>query len=144
MSWTLIAMKFEAPPPPMNRLPHGWEPEVMGTADEVRAKISTHLPRTDWANPAWGLYPGDGFTFEFGLAWDDPTKLTNFAIHVRGGGDAIADLIKFARPNGWYLLDGSTGQWLDLDKPCHDSFRAYQGYVDQIRSTFSDHKKVDS
>ena len=51
MSWDLIAMAFKAPPPPMDRMPPGWEPEVMGTADEVRAKLSAHLPETDWSDP---------------------------------------------------------------------------------------------
>lgn len=79
---------------------------VIGGGEEVRRLISAHLPNVDWTTPTWGLYAGKGFTFEFSVGPEEP--IDHFAVYVRGGGDAIADLLRFAVPNGWHLMDWST------------------------------------
>ena len=93
MSWTVSALcVWPLPDDP------AYEPPPLGTGDEVRSRISAHLPGVDWSDPTWGLYAGDGFTFEFSVGPEEP--LVSFAVHVRGGGDAIADLLRFAVPAG--------------------------------------------
>lgn len=135
MSWPVTVMAFTSPPPSMSEMDPNWEPQIIGTIDEVRARISAHLPGVDWSEGDCGVYLGNGFTFEFAVGLDkDPTRTRYFVVHVRGHGDAIADLFKFARPNGWYLLDGSTGEWLDFENPSQSGWRASQEYADQIRA----------
>jgi len=102
-------------PPPVGAFPPGWEPEVMGSGDEVRGRISAYLPDVDWSDPTWGLYGGAGFTFEFNVGPEEPIR--HLTVHVRGGGDAVADLLRFAIPNGWYLLDWSSGELIDPENP---------------------------
>jgi len=104
----------------------------LGTGDEVRSRISAHLPHVDWSHPAWGLYAGNGFTFEFSVGPEEP--VVSFAIHVRGGGDPIADLLRFAVLNGWHLLDWSTGEPIDPASPSYAGWHGWQAYRDKIRS----------
>ncbi len=130
MSWT-VSVLGGTERPPFPDTPPGWEPPVLGSSDEVRRRISAHLPGVDWSDPAWGLYAGDGFTFEFSLRPEEP--VTNVAVHVRGSGDAVTDLLRFAVPNGWHLLDWSTGELIDPQTPSDEGWRRWQAYRDQIR-----------
>src|SRR5262245_55887288 len=101
MSWT-VSVFGGAERPPV----HGsaeFVLEGLGSWEEVRERISAHLPGVAWTTPTWGLYGGAGFTFEFSVGPEEP--ITTFAVHVRGGGDAIADLLRFSVPNGWHLVD---------------------------------------
>jgi hypothetical protein len=129
MSWT-VSVFGGAERPPI----HGsadFELAVMGSGDDVRRRISASLPGVDWSDPAWGLYAGDGFTFEFSVGPEEP--ITHFAVHVRGGGDAVADLLRFAAPNGWHLVDWSTGEFIGPDAPSQAGWEAWQEYRGKIR-----------
>ena len=128
MSWTVSAIGGMRP-----RLKDpNYEPPVLGTADEVRARISAHLAGVDWSIPDWGTYAGDGFTFEFNVAPEDAVLAV--AVHIRGVGDAVVDLLRFAVPNGWHLLDWSTGEIIDPVSLSSDSWERWQAYADHIRA----------
>lgn len=101
-----------------------------GPADEVRQRISALLPGVDWSDPTWGLYDGKGFSIEFSVGTDDPT--THMMLHVRGGGDAIAAITRFAKPLRWSALDCSTGEFLDYENPSQAGWEGFQVYRDQV------------
>ncbi len=128
MSWTVTVLgEWPVSDDPARSLP------CLGTGDEVRGHISAYLVGVDWSTPTWGLYAGDGFTFEFSVGPEEPVD--NFAVHVRGGGDAIADLLQFAVPNGWHLIDWSTGEQIDPASPSYAGWNGWQAYRDKIRAT---------
>lgn len=124
MSWDVMVFDFGGTPKPFRQLTDADQPYVMGTSAEVRAKIDTHLPNVDWSDPTWRLYVGDGFSFE--LSMDDEVEKRGFMVHVRGGGDAISALFRFATPNKWSLLDCSTTDWLNPDKPSQVGWKGFQ------------------
>src|SRR5690349_14977743 len=105
MSWDVMIFKLRGKTPPS--LDELQEADLLplGPAGDVRRQISAFLEGVDWSDPAWGLYGGSGFSIEFNVGKDEPTP--NMMLHVRGGGDAIADIIRFARPLGWSALDCS-------------------------------------
>lgn len=102
----------------------------LGPADEVRDKLSSHLPAIDWSDPAWGIFEGDGFSIEFNVGEDDPIQ--SMMLHVRGGGDAISAIMSFVRPLGWSALDCSTGEFLDPNSPSQEGWEGFQAYRDKI------------
>jgi hypothetical protein len=118
----------------------------LGSAVRVRQRIARHLPDVDWSDPTWGLYRGDGFTIEFNLGDDDPIQVCT--LHVRGGGDPIPALRRFVNPNGWALLDCSTGAVLDAENPSPEGWEGFQAFRDQAigprRRKKSDSKARDS
>lgn len=127
MSWDVMVMDVGTPPPPMEEMEAG---NVMGSPDKVREQISAHLPDVDWSDPSWGIYEGDGFSFEFNMGEEE--EQDGFMVHVRGGGDAISALLQFAIPNGWSLLDCSTSEWIDPDNPSDEGWTGFQEFRDRV------------
>ncbi len=116
MSWDVLVFNFGGAPPPtvleMTEAGDGWRPPTMGTAAQLRARISAVLPSVCW-NPlsvwledterreASGLSPlpmpgtyvdiTEGYVLEFfplHNASDDET-LHCFTIAVRGTGNPL-------------------------------------------------------
>ena len=54
MSWDLHVFAADEPPPSLSEMPDDWKGGMLGTLDEVRAKISRIFPKTDWSDPYWG------------------------------------------------------------------------------------------
>lgn len=102
----------------------------LGPADEIRERISALLPGVDWSDPTWGIYGDEGFSIEFNVGEDDP--ITNMMLHVRGGGDAIAAITRFAKPLQWSALDCSTSEFLDFEKPSQAGWEGFQAFRDQV------------
>lgn len=102
----------------------------LGPAAEVRDAVSAVLLGVDWSDCTWGLYGGDGFSIEFNVGGDDPIQ--SMMLHVRGGGDAVADIMKLVVANGWAALDCSTSEFLDPAAPSNDGWAGFQTYRDKI------------
>jgi hypothetical protein len=130
MSWDVSVVASKSPPPPVGQMADDWKGELLGSADEVRAKISTCLPAVDWSDVMWGILDGDGFTFEFNVGNEDPSD--GFMIHVHGGGDAITPLLKLAKHWGWYLLDCTQGEWLHHCDIADAGWQGFQAYRDRV------------
>jgi hypothetical protein len=103
--------------------------DPLGPAATVRQQLSKLLPEIDWSDPTWGVYEGDGFSIEFNVGDDDP--IDDMMLHVRGGGDAIAAIVSFARPLGWSALDCSMGDFLDLENPSQGGWGGFQEFRDR-------------
>ncbi len=127
MSWDVMVLNYGgrlSPAELLNAEPVG----PLGPTAQVRRRIAKHLPGVNWSEPAWGVYEGDGFTIEFNAGEDDP--IDSMMLHVRGGGDAIAALIRFAKRNGWSLFDCSTSEFLDPENPSSEGWEGFQAFRD--------------
>jgi hypothetical protein len=130
MSWDVMIFNLRAKtPPPLEQLQES-DFDPLGPAVDVRQRISALLTGVDWSDPTWGIYEGDGFSIEFSVGNDDP--IAHMCLHVRGGGDAIAAIIRFARPLGWSALDCSASEFLDLDNPSQAGWEGFQAYRDRV------------
>jgi hypothetical protein len=132
MSWDISVFAANEPPPPVSQMPKSWRCAGMGSLDDVRAKISECLPKVDWSDKSWGLYDGEGFSYEFNIGRHDPGN--GFMIHVRGGGDAITPLLQLASRWDWYLLDCSQGEWLHHCSEPKTGWSGFQAYRDRVLS----------
>lgn len=129
MSWDVMIFNTRGKKPPPVEEFQDSDFDPLGPAPEVRRQLSALLPGIDWSDTTWGMYGGDGFSIEFNVGDDDP--IANMMLHVRGGGDAIAAIVKFARPLGWSALDCSTGEFLDLDNPSQEGWEGFQAFRDK-------------
>ncbi len=102
----------------------------------MRQRISALLDGIDWSDPSWVLYGGDGYSTEFNVGKDH--TISNMMLHVRGGGDAITAITRFAKPLGWSALDCSTSEFLDLDNPSPVGWECFQAYRDRIVKLYRD------
>ncbi len=122
MSWDVVVLNYNGAPPT------DWDdaddPETLGSAAEVRERISQHLDGVDWSDPTFGVYVGSGFTIEFPIRDQDPVD--SLMLYVRGKGDAITALLQFAEPNGWSLLDASNSEFIDPENPSQEGWEGFQ------------------
>ena len=121
-----MVFDFGENPKPFHELVEPDYPNVLGSSAEVRAKIDAHLPGIDWSDPTWGVLVGDGYSLEFSMR--EETEKRGFMIHVRGGGDPISSLLRFAVPNRWCLLDCSAGAWIDPKQPSQAGWEGFQAF----------------
>lgn len=129
MSWDVMIFKLRGETPPsLDQLDES-DLAPLGPAAEVRGGISALLLGVDWSDPTWGQYLSDGYSIEFNVGNDDP--IAHMMLHVRGGGDATAAIVSFARPLGWAALDCSTSEFLDLDNPSQEGWEAFQAFRDR-------------
>ncbi len=73
---------------------------------------------------------GEGFSLEFNIGKDDPVE--TIMLHVRGGGDAIAAMLKFCQPNNWSLFDCSTSEFIDPENPSQEGWEGFQEFRDKV------------
>ena len=131
MSWDVLVINYYgSPPKDFAEVPVDHSPDPLGPAIDVREAINKHLPGVDWSDRTWGFYEGDGFSIEFNAGKDDP--IHTIMLHVRGGGDAIEALLRFANPNKWSLLDCSTGDFIDPENPSYEGWDSFQEYRDKV------------
>lgn len=130
MSWDVMIFNTGGKkPPPVEQFQES-DYEALGAAGAVRQRLSGLLPGIDWSDTTWGIYEGDGFSIEFNVGNDDP--IGSMMLHVRGGGNAIAAIVTFARPLGWSALDCSTSEFLDLDRPSQAGWEEFQAFRDKV------------
>jgi hypothetical protein len=138
MSWDVMIFNLGGKmPPALEQLQDG-DIVPLGLAGDVRQRISGLLGGVDWSDPSWGFYGGEGFSIEFNVGKDDP--IPNMMLHVRGGGDAIAAITRFAKPLGWSALDCSTSEFLDLEKPSQAGWEGFQAYRDKVIEHYRDER----
>ena len=130
MSWDVYVLGATEPPPPVAEMPDDWRGASLGSADEVRRKITVCLPETDWSDPTWGCYAGAGFTFEFSVRAVEPCD--GFMIFVRGGGDAVPEILRLAERWGWYPLDCSSSEWFHHTPDVGANWQEFQAYRDRV------------
>lgn len=135
MSWDVSVFGASTPPPPVSEMPNDWRGTSLGLGAAVREQISACIPDVDWSDPTWGHFRGDGFSFEFNMGQKEP--LDGFMIHVRGGGDAVATLLRLAERAKWYLLDCSEGEWLHHCSNPEAGWEEFQAYRDRMLGSSS-------
>lgn len=141
MSWDVLLHAADEPPPPVAQMPDDWRGAPMGTLAEVRAKIDACIPGVDWSDPSWGVFGGDGFSYEFSIGSDEPCG--HAMVHVRGGGPALPPLLALAGRWGWYLLDCSQGEWLHHCESAEAGWQGFQAYRDKVVAHYRGSPEAD-
>ncbi len=95
MSWDVIFYAANETPPPVAEMPDTWRGDSLGSLAEIRSKIDECIPEVDWSDPVWGIFDGDGFSYEFNIGRDEPCA--SVMVHVRGGGPALSLLLALGK-----------------------------------------------
>jgi len=124
MAWTLLAMKVDGEPPPLDEATED-QFLPLGERDAVRNCVSESFSGTDWSDPTCGHFVAEDETYTLTFSVLPKEPFLSMGINVRGGQESIPPLVEFARSNGWQLFDCSLGDWLDLDAPSSEGWRGY-------------------
>lgn len=139
MSWDVLVLNYEGAPPPSDQMDDAPPPKPLGPAARVRKGINAYLPGVSWSANAGGVYEGEGYTIEFGFSKGEP--IDSIMLHVRGEGDAIAAMLRFAEPNGWSLYDCSTDEYLDPANPSSEGWEGFQDFRDEALGSRKEAKR---
>ena len=134
MSWDVLVFGNDTPPPPVIQMEDKWRGIGIGILAEVRAKIDACIPGVDWSDPNWGIYNGDGYSFEFSIGKEEHCE--SISIHVRGTGDVLPVLLSLGKRWTWYLLDLSQGEWLHHCESPDAGWCGFQEYRDRMLAPF--------
>ena len=130
MSWDFSL--FDAPVGlKSNELPQDFRPRLFAR-DQLISTIKQAFPNVDFRDSSWGFIEGIGWSIEVNIGSEEMTH--GFMLHVRGGGDVIAAVLRIADATGLRALDCQTGDFVDKStaEAANASFRAWRNYRDQI------------
>lgn len=129
MSWDIFAQDFPDVAS-VEDVPDDFEPASLGSRDAMIARIAGAIPSADFADPAWGLIDGLGWSIEVNLG--DDAECNGFALHVRGGGNEAIDAVAaILAATGLRAVDAQTGEFFDKGAAL-ESFGGWQAYRDHV------------
>ncbi|MFO1449859.1 MAG: hypothetical protein U1F61_17000 [Opitutaceae bacterium] len=119
---------------------------AMGTAQEIRGKLSSALPSIKWSSSSEGHGYVESLSLEFSLRGkSDPSKPTkaskppgdsdpieSVGVSARGTGDPVNIVVSIAKTNRWSVADSQEGTWIDLNSPDKTSWREFAQYRDEV------------
>jgi hypothetical protein len=121
VSWDVGVFRFDEYPVPADGDIGGARRLPLGTAEDIRKSISRYLPETDWSDPTWGRFAGEGFLMEIGVGGADTSddeQIDHISLYLRGNISAsIPIMLSFAEPNRWTLIEVSEGHVLNNPTP---------------------------
>jgi len=95
-----------------------------------RAKIKELIPDADFADPSWGRIEADDWSIEVNIGVDEECK--SFALHVRGGDEAVGVVAAILDHLNLRALDSQTGEFFIAGLEAPDSFQKWRAYRDQV------------
>lgn len=119
---------------------------AMGTAQEIRGKLSSALPSLKWSSASEGHGNVESLSLEFSLLGKSdaakpmkPSKLPgdsdpieSVGVSARGTGDPVGVIVSIAKANRWSVADSQDGIWIDLNAPGKKSWNEFAQYRDEV------------
>jgi hypothetical protein len=133
MSWDLFAFNI---PPDINTIediPDDLMP--IGQRAELISKFIGAIPEADFSEPSWGILRSANWLIEINLGDEEETM--GFALHVRGGDEAVGAVSAILDCVGARALDSGTGELFVSGPGALDGFRAWRSYRDDVVATLS-------
>jgi hypothetical protein len=112
MSWDISICKFSRNYERMEDIPDDERTLPIGEASIVRNAISKHFPKTNWSDPAWGVFDAPFGSIEFNIG-PGQQPLGGFMLHVRAGEEVVPPIVELCLAEGWQALDCGTGEFLE-------------------------------
>ena len=131
MSWQVVVLNMTGGSPRPNEDVAEDRCLVLGTASDIRERVTGSFPGTQWSRPLEGHFVAsdESFSIHFDMHGEEPFR--SMMMSIRGGREALPAITRFAKRNGWSLYDCS-GTWLDLDQPSDEGWRGYN----QLRQAY--------
>jgi hypothetical protein len=123
MSWDMVIVKIRGDLRPIAQVKSD-DYVPLGPLQVVQAAIRTAFPSARWSSPTWVVYSGKDSTsgkelaIEFSLDGGDSHNAV--ALHAHGPGDPVPSLLRLTEPNGWLIVDCSSGQFIDPTNPSYE------------------------
>ena len=97
-----------------------------GARDDVIKRILEVVPTANFSNPAWGLIDGGSWSVEVNLGLD--TLCNGFALHVRGGDEAVGVVAAILAHMRLRAIDSQTADFFEAGPAALQSFQKWREY----------------
>lgn len=129
MSWDLFVMELPDGVQSVQDIPRDYQPAVIGTRSELVQKIREIISTADFNDPSWGHIDGETYSIEVNIGKADMVR--SFALHVRGGDQAVEAIAKLLDHLGLKAIVGGDGSIFTPENAV-ESFRRWRAYRDQV------------
>jgi hypothetical protein len=123
MSWDMVIVKIRGDFRPIAQVKAD-DYVPLAPLQAVQTAIRTAFPSARWSSPTWVVYSGKDlasgkeFAIEFSLdGVESPHAVT---LHAHGPADPVPSLLRLTEPNGWLIVDCSSGQFIDPKNPSYE------------------------
>ncbi|NKA72570.1 hypothetical protein GO285_01482 [Ralstonia solanacearum] len=130
MSWDVSLIKFTRRYRAIPEIPDDERPHPLGALAEVHAAVSEVFPKTNWSDPAWGIYDGAFGSIEFNVGRDDPVQ--SLALHVRASNEIVNGILVLCKRLDCQAIDLSDSSFLDQSEHPTDGLEKWRAYRDQV------------
>jgi hypothetical protein len=131
MSWDAVLLRVGEGVASVEEM--GEEALPLGKRKEVIDAIRSVFPGVETRTAARLLYRAGDLSMEFVL--QGKRSVDSVTVEVRGEGDPVTPLLQLAEGNGWVVLDGSTSEFIDPERPGENGFEGYRKMVRGVERT---------
>ncbi len=129
MSWDVFIQHLPLSARRVTDIPDEYEGEVLGTRDEVIAKVLAKFPDADFSDLSWGTLVRDDYSIDICVNGDDVA--TAITLHVRGADAAVDAVNILIAAVGARALDSWTGEIYEPAIALH-SIRRWRAYLQEM------------
>ena len=131
MSWDLFVQNIPDSVSSPREIPDDFRPRPLGRRDDIIRRILEIIPEADFTDPSWGTIRGEGFSIELNMG--EGEVLESFALHVRGGDQAVVVITGLLDHLGFRALDpGSDSGIFHGGDDALESFRSWRAFRDRV------------
>ena len=128
MSWDITIQDIPQGIQAIDEIPDDFQPKPLGPRRDLITRIHQIFPDADFSDPSWGLLDRPRFSIEFSMGTAEICD--SFALHVRGGGDAVARVAQLLNHLGLRGIDLQVPDFFSVEA-AEGSFREWQAYRDR-------------
>jgi hypothetical protein len=129
MSWDIFVMDFPSDAETIEAIPKDFVGRPLGPRADIIEAIRTVVPFADFTDPTWGHIVTPEFVIEVSLGREELVDC--FALHVHGGGEAVAYIAAILDALGVRAFDASSGDFFRRED-AGESFRRWSSYRDRV------------
>jgi len=136
MSWDAVLLRVG---PGVTSVEDMDEELPLGTRKDVLDAILAVFPTCHRETPTRLTYLAGDLSIQFALHGGG--TIDSVTVEVRGQGDPVSPLLDLAQRNGWVVLDVSTSEFINPDRPQDSGYAGYRKLVNGTRGAGTGKKR---
>lgn len=129
MSWDLYVQDLPDGVGSVAEIPSSFRPGPVCTPAELLEAVSRVMPWADRSDPTWITADGPGFSIEVNASPRENGELGSFALHVRGGDEAIGPVVALLDELGVRALDPQSDSGIFDPATAQRSLARWRAYL---------------
>ncbi|WP_078082656.1 hypothetical protein [Microbulbifer mangrovi] len=130
MSWDISIIKFSRDYSSIEEIPDDEVPLNLGERSFVHESVLEFFPKTNWSDPAWGIYDCEFGSIGFNVG--DKEIAEGMMLHVRASDEIVKPIIAMCLKNGWSGLDTGSGDFIEKADDPTSGINSWREYRDQV------------